>query len=89
MNHTDTVTSSAGDASAFNKVVHIGDPWPRTAANTRIPGNGERVDRITKRYLAGPGASSPSTSTNSASAVSDKASGSDSSAGSSNSKVSQ
>jgi hypothetical protein len=35
-------------------VVHTTDPWPPAAANTRIVGNGQRVDTITKRYLAGP-----------------------------------
>jgi hypothetical protein len=55
MNHYDTVTAAAGDAQAYNKVLHTTDPWPRNAANTRIGGSGERVDRVTKRYLAGPG----------------------------------
>ena len=54
LNHHDTVTSSAGDAVAHNMVVHIADPWPRAAADTRITGNGKRVDAVTKRYLAGP-----------------------------------
>lgn len=49
----DTVTASAGDALAHNKVVHIADPWPRAAANTHIGGNGQRVDRITKQYVRG------------------------------------
>jgi hypothetical protein len=64
LNHNDTVTAAAGNAVAHNKVVHITDPWPPAAANTRIEGNGQRVDRVTKRYLAGPrdnnGASAPS-----------------------------
>lgn len=55
----DTITTSAGDAIAHNKVVHIIDPWPRVASNTRILGNGQRVDRVTKQYLTGDGASTP------------------------------
>lgn len=58
MNHNDTVTVSVGDAQAHNKVVHITDPWPRAASNTQITGNGQRVDRITKRYLSGTGTGS-------------------------------
>lgn len=60
--HRDTLTSSAGDAIAHNKVVHIEDPWPRASGDARIAGNGQRVDRVTKRYLSGSGtaaASSP------------------------------
>lgn len=53
LGHDDTITASAGDALAHNKVVHIEDPWPRAAANTRIAGNGQRVDRITKQYIRG------------------------------------
>jgi hypothetical protein len=58
LNRNDTVTSSAGNAIAHNKVVHIADPWPRTAGNNRIGGNGQRVDVVTKQYLAGPRAGS-------------------------------
>jgi hypothetical protein len=54
LNHNDTVTAAAGNAVAHNMVVHTTDPWPPAAANTRIVGNGQRVDTITKRYLAGP-----------------------------------
>lgn len=53
LKHSDTITASAGDAIAHNKVVHIADPWPRAAANTRIGGNGQRVDRVTKQYIRG------------------------------------
>jgi hypothetical protein len=58
LKHSDTITSSAGDAVAHNKVVHIADPWPRAASNTRITGNGQRVDRATQRYLTGSGGGS-------------------------------
>lgn len=60
LNHNDTITSSAGDANAHNKVIHIADPWPRAAANSRIGGNGQRVDVVTKRYLSGTGGPSSS-----------------------------
>jgi hypothetical protein len=57
--HRDTITASAGDAIAHNKVVHIDDPWPRVASDTRITRNGQRVDKVTKTYLNGSAASSP------------------------------
>ena len=57
LKHSDTITASAGDAQAHNKGVHIADPWPRAAASTRIAGNGQRVDRITKQYIRGTGGS--------------------------------
>ena len=56
--HRDTITASAGDAIAHNKVVHIDDPWPRVASDTRITRNGQRVDKVTKTYLNGSAASS-------------------------------
>ena len=62
LNHHETVTASAGNSVAHNKVVHITDPWPRAAANTRITGNGRRVDRVTKEYLTGPAKGGPSIS---------------------------
>jgi len=60
--HRDTITASAGDAIAHNKVVHIDDPWPRASRDTRIAGNGQRVDTATKRYLKGTAPSAASTS---------------------------
>lgn len=57
---SDTVTASAGDALAFDKVVHIDDPWPPNSGNTRLTANGQRVDKVTKRYLGGGGGGSPS-----------------------------
>jgi hypothetical protein len=56
---SDTITASAGDAVAHNKVVHIDDPWPRVALDTRITRSGQRVDKVTKTYINGPAAASP------------------------------
>jgi len=72
--HSDTITASAGDAIAHNKVVHIDDPWPRASADTRITGNGQRVDVVTKRYLRGP---TDSSSTSSSSTSTSKSQASD------------
>jgi hypothetical protein len=76
LNHEDTVTSSAGNGIAHNIVVHTTDPWPPAAANTRIAGNGQRVDVVTKKYLAGPTAT-----TNTNSSASDSSSGNNSQSG--------
>lgn len=46
----DSVTLSAGNASAVNSATHIVDPWPRNVGNTRIPGNGERMAGAVQRY---------------------------------------
>jgi hypothetical protein len=62
LHHGDTVTASAGNAIAHNVVMHSTDPWSPASANTRIAGNGARVDSVTKRYLAGPGQQSPASS---------------------------
>lgn len=56
---SNTITASAGDAIAHNKVVQIDDPWPRVASDTRITRNGQRVDKVTKAYINGPATSSP------------------------------
>lgn len=55
----DTVTMGAGDAQAWNKVIHTADPWPPYAANTQIDGNGERTARVMQRYSTGAPAASP------------------------------
>ncbi|MEZ0169142.1 hypothetical protein [Microvirga sp. TS319] len=57
---SDTVTASAGDALAFDKVVHIDDPWPPNSGNTRLTANSQRVDKATKRYLGGGSGGGPS-----------------------------
>ena len=53
LKHSDRVTSAAGDAQDWNKVVHTADPWPPYAANTRITGDGRRVAKVAERYIAG------------------------------------
>lgn len=53
--HRDTVTLRAGDAQAWNKVVHIADPWPPYVMNTRIPGDGKRTAVVIQRYSTGDG----------------------------------
>ncbi len=50
LSRRETITSYAGDAVAANKVIHTIDPWPRSAQNTRIPANAERMQRVHERY---------------------------------------
>jgi hypothetical protein len=54
LHRTDTITLSAGNAKDVNAATHIIDPWPRRAANRRIPSNGERMEHAIERYKSGP-----------------------------------
>jgi hypothetical protein len=59
----DTITLRAGDAQAWNKTIHVADPWPPYAMNTQIPGDGQRTAVVIQRYSTGAGdaGSAPST----------------------------
>ena len=48
----DGVTFDAGDAAARNAAIHMIDPWPRHAANTRIEGDGKRMNVAINKYQA-------------------------------------
>ena len=47
---TDSVTAGAGDAKEANSAIHAIDPRPRASRNRNIPGNGERMSRVIRRY---------------------------------------
>jgi len=53
LHRSDTITLSAGNAKEVNATTHIIDPWPRHAANRRIPGHGERMAHAIERYKSG------------------------------------
>ena len=53
LSRTDTVTLEAGDAQAWNRVVHAADPWPPYVADTQIGGGGQRTARVMQRYSTG------------------------------------
>jgi hypothetical protein len=53
LHRSDTITLSAGNAKEVNATTHIIDPWPRRAANRRIPSNGERTVHAIERYKSG------------------------------------
>lgn len=50
----DTITFAAGEAHAWNSVVHTADPWPPYVMNTQIHGDGQRTQAVIQRYSAGP-----------------------------------
>jgi hypothetical protein len=51
----DTLTLSAGEAQAWNRTVHVTDPWPPSAGNTSIDGDGQRISRVVEVYRKGVG----------------------------------
>jgi hypothetical protein len=46
----DTLTTSAGNASAANTAIHAVNPWPRAAQRRNIPASGERMAQTIRRY---------------------------------------
>ncbi len=46
----DTIGYAAGDAIAWNKAVHMVDPWPASSADTTIPVSGRKVAAAIERY---------------------------------------
>ncbi|WP_201838750.1 hypothetical protein [Microvirga zambiensis] len=51
--HRDSVTMEAGDAIAWNKVIHTADPWPPYAADTNLAADGQRTAAVIQRYVRG------------------------------------
>lgn len=49
----DGVSLGAGDAVAWNRTVHVADPWPPYVMNTHIPGDGQRTAGVIRRYSTG------------------------------------
>jgi hypothetical protein len=49
----DTVSLSAGDALAADKVTHMVDPWPPQSRNQHIGFNGDRMQAAYERYRTG------------------------------------
>jgi hypothetical protein len=47
---TDSVMVGAGNAKDANSAIHTIDPSPRSSRNRNIPGNGERMSRVIRRY---------------------------------------
>ncbi len=55
LKRSDTVSLSAGETQAWNKIVHVADPWPPYVMNTHIPGDGQRTAGVIQRYSTGNG----------------------------------
>jgi hypothetical protein len=53
LKRSDTVSLSAGETQAWNKVVHVADPWPPYVMDTRISGDGQRTAGVIQRYSTG------------------------------------
>jgi hypothetical protein len=53
LKRSDTVSLSAGETQAWNKVAHVSDPWPPYVMDTHIPGDGPRTAGVVKRYSTG------------------------------------
>jgi hypothetical protein len=50
LDHRETVSFEAGNASATNKAIQTIDPWPVYAAHQDIAYNGERAAAAAERY---------------------------------------
>jgi hypothetical protein len=53
LKRSDTVSLSAGETQAWNRVVHVADPWPPYVMDTHIPGDGRRTSGVIQRYSTG------------------------------------
>jgi hypothetical protein len=50
IDHRETISASAGDAQAINRILQIKDPWPRAAWNKRIEHDGPRMVNAVDAY---------------------------------------
>ncbi len=62
IHRTDTIATSAGNAKDINAAIEVVNPWPRRAADPRIPVNGERMAHAVEHYKSGQSAGSQSQS---------------------------
>ena len=53
LNHRDSITFGLGNAVEANKGIHIQDPFPPVAQNTRIITDGKTVQRVMREYHGG------------------------------------
>jgi hypothetical protein len=50
LQRSQTISLGAGNAKEANAAIHVIDPWPAYAYDTRIPGNGQRMAEAVERY---------------------------------------
>jgi len=55
LDESDFITPGFGQTQAWNKSIHVVDPNPTYAYNTRIPGDGRRTARVMDQYSRGNG----------------------------------
>ena len=53
MDRRDSISLSAGDAMASNRVTQMIDPWPAASGKHNIAYNGEKAARASTRYRTG------------------------------------
>lgn len=53
LDRNDFASPSLGDAVARNAAIHVIDPWPAHARNTRIVHDGARLQPAIERYRTG------------------------------------
>jgi hypothetical protein len=53
LDRRDTISLTAGNAVATNKVTQMVDPWPRESSDKNIAFNGDRMEAAFTRYRTG------------------------------------
>lgn len=53
MNHRDSITFGLGNAVEANKGIHIQDPFPQVAQNTRITSDGKVIYKVIRNHQGG------------------------------------
>lgn len=59
LNHRDSITFGLGNAVEANKGIHIQDPFPQVAQNTRITSDGKVIYKVIRNYQGGQTAATP------------------------------
>lgn len=55
----ETLNMHSGEAMAYNRAIHIIDPWPAASANTRINSDSIKIEKALERYRNGDAAAAP------------------------------
>lgn len=51
--HRDKIAFHAGESGAYNRAVHVIDPWPAGSRRTDLEHDGRRMMRVIERYESG------------------------------------
>ena len=55
----DTIAFHAGEAAAYNRAIHVIDPWPAASDRTSIDSDGARAVAAIERYETGGAVAAP------------------------------